>query len=417
MRKKMIAIFLFMVLNIAFFVPAYGAKNVGKLENEMGRDVKESLDKASDTGWKTSNGYIYYYVNGKKMTGWWKEGASKFYLSPTGSDTQKGTLMTGFQKIDGHIYYFKKNGEVGNKGRMLKGWQKIYGRYYYFKKSGPDAGRMLEGGWKKIDGKYFYFEEVFSLPSQYSTAGSIKTSLQKIGYDYYYFRNDGGKGKKGELRTGFVKFAEGYRYFKVSGSAGKRGKMLRGWNRLDGKIYYFSSWGNSEGIMATGKIEIYGIPYEFDSTGALIMNKYIELMYYQEELQYIGVNKASILKKLASDVGGMVRTTNNKYPDLYYKGNNMQIGYCANPVYGTQRDEYNRIVNSGNKNVRICGAAIGDSESTVDSKLAKYHMVKYTPIINGKRTVLYRNSNSGAIYPVFKNGKLASFTVICAPTS
>jgi len=125
----------------------------------------------------------------------------------------------------------------------------------------------------------------------------------------------------------------------------------------------------------------------------------------------IGANTRSSLKELVQRITGMNYRRNSKYPDLYYKGNQMIIGFNMYAQYGTKKDIYLRISNTGNKKVKYFGVRIGDSRETMERKLKRYHYATYN---NGKT---YMNSDASYFKPVFRNGRLDEFHFYCRPTS
>lgn len=76
-----------------------------------------------------------------KKKGWVKEGGYKYYYV-------KGKKYTGFRYIEGKTYYFaKKDHAKTPKGSAIKGWHKVQGDYYYFDRT---KGFMERN--KKVDG-------------------------------------------------------------------------------------------------------------------------------------------------------------------------------------------------------------------------------------------------------------------------
>ena len=95
-------------------------------------------------GFYTENGNIYYYVNGKRQTGWLEVNKHHYFA---GAD---GIIRRGWLKIGGKSYYAKKSN-----GRLLTGWQTIKGKTYYFKKY---KLWRLENCKKTIGGKRYEFD-------------------------------------------------------------------------------------------------------------------------------------------------------------------------------------------------------------------------------------------------------------------
>ena len=107
----------------------------------------------------------------------------------------------------------------------------------------------------------------------------------------------------------------------------------------------------------------------------------------------------------------MKKKSSSKYPDLYYSGNKITVGLNLDARYGSAKNIYLIIENTGNKNVKYYGIKIGDSKATVLKKLKQMRYKTY----DGGET--YSNANAFTFAPVFKNGKLKSFKYISAPTS
>ena len=84
-------------------------------------------------GWIKSNGEYYYYISGKKATGWKTIGGKKYYFDENGV-RQHGLVTVGADK-----YYLKS-------GVMQKGLQTIDGKLYYFLSDGKMAvGTTIDG--------------------------------------------------------------------------------------------------------------------------------------------------------------------------------------------------------------------------------------------------------------------------------
>lgn len=77
-------------------------------------------------GWIKDGGKYYYYVSGKKTTGWKTISGQKYYFN------EDGVRQNGWITVDGAKYYLKSS-------VMQTGWQTIGGKYYYFESSGKMA--------------------------------------------------------------------------------------------------------------------------------------------------------------------------------------------------------------------------------------------------------------------------------------
>ena len=91
-------------------------------------------------GWIKSNGEYYYYISGKKATGWKTIGGKKYYFDENGV-RQHGLVTVGADK-----YYLKS-------GVMQTGLQTIDGKFYYFLSDGKMAvGTTIDGYTIDADG-------------------------------------------------------------------------------------------------------------------------------------------------------------------------------------------------------------------------------------------------------------------------
>lgn len=118
---------------------------------------------------------------------------------------------------------------------------------------------------------------------------------------------------------------------------------------------------------ANGKVVWGG--YDKNGLTVTVSGKVVEMTNYFQQ----GVSKSE-MQRLITDIGGMKKSTNSKYPSLYYTGNNMTVGVNLNALYGTYKDEYVRIRNSGNTNVQFYGVKIGDTKQQMESKFRKYNI-------------------------------------------
>ncbi|MCD8015122.1 MAG: N-acetylmuramoyl-L-alanine amidase [Lachnospiraceae bacterium] len=270
---------------------------------------------AASGGWKTVDGYTYYYrSNGSMKTGWLKLGSSHYYLMEEATETEEaeteeaeseqteeqetdsaqteaqetdsqnevpvGSMVTGFCEIHGYMYYFSKNGV------LQTGWKTISGDTYYFKKSGTagTVGRMYTGQ-KKIGSYYFYFSE----------EGEMQTGWVTVNGSRYFYKKSGKTGVKGRAYTGWNKIGGYYYYFSKSGalqtsrwisskyyvdskgrrltstitpdgyvvnSKGVKKGKAKGWYKISGKYYYYKS-----GVKQTGWITVSKKKYYLDADG------------------------------------------------------------------------------------------------------------------------------------------------------
>ena len=111
--------------------------------------VRQTRD--AQNGWQESNGKVYYYKDGKKVTGWQNNIDNNGQTQYFGTDGAQ--YKNGYYNIDGQTYYFDKDGNV------VKGWQDNLPRAsapHYFD---PQSGAQAKNGYWDIDGKECYFDK------------------------------------------------------------------------------------------------------------------------------------------------------------------------------------------------------------------------------------------------------------------
>lgn len=221
---------------------------------------------AAANGFVTEDGNTYYYVNGRKKTGWLTLDGKKYYFYKPSGAMAKGWVKDS----KGRKRYFYKNtgimatGWVKNSkggkmyfdpatGLMTTGWQTDAetGRKRYFNTS---TGIMATGWVINKSGNKRYF---------YGKTGYMATGLVKSGGKYRYFDP-----KTGYLTFGYVKSENGTRYF-YSGT----GYMATGWiKNSTGKYRYFDP---VTGYYVTGTIIIDEFKCVFNSSGYLVSKESI----------------------------------------------------------------------------------------------------------------------------------------------
>ena len=128
----------------------YTFDNYGNL---VGGNNNFAVRQTQDTqnGWQESNGKVYYYKNGKKVTGWQNNIDNNGQTQYFGTDGAQ--YKDGYYNIDGQTYYFDKDGNV------VKGWQgNLPGASapHYFD---PQTGAQAKNGYWDINGKECYFDK------------------------------------------------------------------------------------------------------------------------------------------------------------------------------------------------------------------------------------------------------------------
>ena len=194
---------------------------------ETGGEIYEPVPESKGE-WKKIGGKYYYYVGGKKQTGWQKVDNFWYYLNGS------GVMQTGWLNLNGTWYY------LNGSGQMQTGWQKINGSYYYLNSSGT-----MQTGWQKIGGKRYYLQ---------SNGAMLGGGWHKIGSSWYYMAGDGAAAE------GWGSVGGTWYYFKPGS-----GKMCTGWYKV-GKKWYYS---NESGAMQTGWLNLGGAWYYLAGNGAM----------------------------------------------------------------------------------------------------------------------------------------------------
>ncbi len=167
-------------------------------ETENAAEEPKETEENEKNGWHQEGGNTYYYVSGRRKTGWMEIDGKKYYFSP-----KSGRMYTGKHKIGRSTYYFKANGQ-------------------------------RRTGWVKIKKKKYYF----SLKS-----GKMYTGKHKIGKAIYYFK------KSGQMQTKWVKINEKKYYFSP-----KNNVMLTDWQKIGDYKYYFMPSGIEKGVLQSNCI-------------------------------------------------------------------------------------------------------------------------------------------------------------------
>lgn len=186
---------------------------------ETGGETYEPIPESKGE-WRKVGGKYYYYVGGKKQTGWQKIDNVWYYLNGS------GVMQTGWLNLEGTWYY------LNSSGHMLTGWQKINGSYYYLNASGS-----MQTGWQKIGGKRYYLQ---------SNGVMLEGGWHKIGSAWYYMSGSGA------VAEGWISVGGAWYYMKPG-----NGKMCTGWYKVGNKWYY----SNGSGVMQTGWLNLGGTWY------------------------------------------------------------------------------------------------------------------------------------------------------------
>lgn len=231
----------------------------------------QTVQALSNTGWKSSGGYWYYYQNGQKQTGFLKLGNTTYYLDST------GRMCTGLQKLSQGRYYFRADGSM-----VVSSWVKIKQYWYYFGKD----GKALTSQFLKQDGKYYYVNQngamftglrtIDGKKYYFNSSGVMQTGWVEIGEAWYYFDTNGimHKGwlhqgdetyfllKSGKMAVGRIKNSKGQYYFfntgNVKSNNSKLGELQKGWTQVGANWYHFNE---TTGIMSFGVLTSDGKKY------------------------------------------------------------------------------------------------------------------------------------------------------------
>ena len=196
--------------------------------------TKKKTPGANYTGlWKDGSS-TYYYVKGKKQTGWKDMKEGRRYFSTSG-----GKMLTGTQLIGGKTYLLDSS-----TGVLKTGYTGLYtqGKYkYYFVKG------IAATGWQSMKEGKRYFSTV---------NGRMLTGLQKIGNASYYLDPKTGVIKTGRFTVGSIKYEadKNGKIIKKNGTAVK-GALAKGTASVNrAGMYRVDEEGNEVFINKNGKI-------------------------------------------------------------------------------------------------------------------------------------------------------------------
>ena len=272
------------------------------------------------TGMRTIDGKKYIFSDneafpgklGRRLTGFRKYNNKVYYLSP-----DNGVMQTGWKTIQGYKYYFGTNG-VRREGFQKVGSKKYYFAPYSFDKKHP--GRMVTGI-SKIGGKYYYLNKYGVLKTGWivdngvrgwydSNGAAGKTGWKKKGDEWFYMKANG------MARTGWLKLNATSTYFLDKAA---KGAMVVGPKKLpSGKIVFFDTEGRratTEGWKGFGEYYYYTNKY-----GTCYVNKTIDGI----KLDSLGRTKMSTMDMKAqgysSNTNYLVLCDKSTYTVCIYKG-------------------------------------------------------------------------------------------------
>ncbi len=153
------------------FNPDHSVKPISGWQT-FGNDVYYFDNGEKVTGFKTIDGYTYYFMRsaekyGAMASGWLTVGGRVYYFFREGSE-KYGRMAIGTQTIGGIKYVFNSNGTINNgfisdsmgnvryyyMSQELHGWYKIGDKTYYF----TLVDGFMARGDKIIGGKLYYFD-------------------------------------------------------------------------------------------------------------------------------------------------------------------------------------------------------------------------------------------------------------------
>lgn len=102
-------------------------------------------EQSQKNGWEQRGYDWYYYVNGRRVTGWQQISGIWYYMDPN------GRMQTGWRYEPEATYFLRDWG-----GRMVNGWYCIGGNWYYFNAQGAKVTNSWIYG---LDKKWYYVGE------------------------------------------------------------------------------------------------------------------------------------------------------------------------------------------------------------------------------------------------------------------
>ena len=331
--KKIAIKIVFILVIMVFAVSNVSALELDSDKNETFQNIKNGL--------VTENGKLYYYENGKKITGFKEVNGELYFFS-----SKDYTASSGWKKAYGNTWYQDESGKV------LKGYQEIEGKKYYFnektgyRESGfKEVGDILyffssidgyaSSGWKKAYGNTWYQDE----------SGKVLKGYQEIEGKKYYFNE-----KTGYRESGF-KELDGVLYFfsSIDGSASS-GWVLKGLQEIDGKKYYFNE---KTGYRESGFKELDGVLYFFSSIDGSISSGWKKAYgntWYQDETGAVvtGLQEIDGKKYFFNETTGYMETGFKTFDGIlyYFSGVDGSISSGWKKAYGNTwyQDETGAVV-------------------------------------------------------------------------
>ena len=235
-KKKIFVILLFFLLIFIDFnvIHALDEECKDNAINSYNNSLYYCVDGIKQKDFQIVDGKKYFFsrINDNAMKYGWINYDGTYYYA----DLQTGEIKTGLQTIDDKKYYFNKDGV------RQKDFQIVDGKKYFFSRINDNA---MKYGWINYDGTYYYAD---------LQTGEIKTGLQTIDGEKYYFNNSG-------VRQKDFQIVDGKKYFfsRINDNT-----MKYGWINYDGTGYYADL---KTGEIKTGLQTINNRKYYFNEKG------------------------------------------------------------------------------------------------------------------------------------------------------
>lgn len=141
----------------------------------MNQDTQNSSE--TQKGWIKENGQWAFYKDGKKITGWMKDGDTWYFMD------EAGHMATGWVK-DGNTWYY-----LEPSGAMTTGWKYDNGEWYYLNTNGSMAT-----GWKYDNGEWYYLKD---------NGAMVANAWVKHNNTWYYVKGSGAMAKNEMTPDGY----------------------------------------------------------------------------------------------------------------------------------------------------------------------------------------------------------------------
>jgi glucan-binding YG repeat protein len=203
------------------------------------------------SGWKKISGKWYYFSRGTMVSGQQTIGAKQYYFKgQVNTADGKSPLATGlFRSIENvsQDYYQPSKLDISyswyyadSDGVLGSGWLKNGKNWYYFNSTNH---KMVSDAWN-IDGQVYYFNTQNVDKGGKAPLVTKLTQVKRVLVDDDYYYETGKYRAKtvyewhhanadGTVKTGLQKIGANTYYFDIWG------EMLSGWQSAEGKTYYF----------------------------------------------------------------------------------------------------------------------------------------------------------------------------------